>query len=70
MKPPITTDAPAHELKPAVIPAPDGPRLICRARRCGEGIVGAVHGLTGWVGGVHESDFAAGRSTEMAWPLA
>lgn len=70
MKPPFATAVPSHELKPKVVEEADGRRLVCLAPRCGEGIVGAVHGLTGWVGGVHESDFAAGRFTEMAWPLA
>lgn len=71
MKPPFTTvDGPAHDLQPKVVGAGNTRRLVCTSRRCGEPIVGAVLGLAGWVGGIHESDFVAGRYVELQWPLA
>lgn len=51
-----------HALRYRVVVESDGTRrLICGARRCGEPIVGAWHGITGWRGGVHRSDFEARR---------
>lgn len=59
-----------HPLKPRVIGPARDRRLVCAARGCGEPIIGAFLDLLGsWVGGVHESDFLAGRYVELSWPL-
>lgn len=42
--------------------------MVCAHKGCGEPIIGAYRGLGDWVGGVHQSDFLAGRYVEATWP--